>query len=170
MDAGLYRLQGEAKVVASTHRTAVALGSNQGDRRAHLVYAVSRLRNLLSDLRVSPFLETEPADVEPQPRFLNGVAVGQCEVEPAVLMAALLGIERARGRTRPHPGAPRTLDLDLILMGNLIVDNGHVHVPHPRFRLRRFVLEPLVAVDSELVDPVSGCSMRELLAALDASS
>ena len=166
----MYRLQGEAKVIALTYRTVVALGSNQGDRCAHLVYAVSRLRKLLSDLRVSSFLETEPLEVEPQPRFLNGVAVGQCEVEPAVLMTALLGIERARGRSRPHPGAPRTLDLDLILMGNLIVENDHVQIPHPRFRHRRFVLEPLVAVDSELVDPVSGCSMRELLASLDASS
>ena len=163
----MYRLQGETKVVASHHRTAVALGSNQGDRHAHLAYAVSRLRTLLSELRVSSFFETEPADVEPQPRFLNGVAVGQCSADPAVLMVSLFAIECARGRIRPHRGAPRTLDLDLILMGDLVVEDEHLQIPHPRFRCRRFVLEPMVEVAPELVDPVSGLSMRELLALLD---
>ena len=166
MDPGLYRLQGEAEVVVSLHLTAVALGSNQGDRYAHLAYAVSRLRTLLSNLRVSPLMETEPEDVESQPRFLNGVAVGECAAEPATLMAGLLAIEQARGRTRPHRGAPRTLDLDLIVMGDVVVVDDRLQVPHPRFRRRRFVLEPLVAVAPDLVDPISGRTMRELLAAL----
>lgn len=146
--------------------TAVALGSNQGDRRAHLDFAVSALGELLADLRVSPFIETAPVGVPPQAAYLNGAAVGSCALAPAALLARLLGVERARGRERPWPGAPRTLDLDVILMGDLMVRRADLRVPHPRFRDRRFVLEPLAAIAPHLVDPVTGRTVRELLAAL----
>ena len=72
-------------------------------------------------------------------------------------------IENARGRKRPFPGAPRTLDLDLILMGGLVVRQRDLQVPHPRFRQRRFVLEPLAAIAPDLMDPVTRQTVRELL-------
>jgi len=146
-------------------RVIVALGSNLGDRRAHLDFAVSRLRSLLTNLRVSRYYETDPIDVAgAQPLFLNAAAVGSTATPPQALLAALLSIEAERGRERPHPGAARTLDLDLVLYGNLVLNEPGLIVPHPRFRERRFVLEPLAEIGSELVDPVTGSTVGELLA------
>ena len=149
-------------------RTAVALGSNLGDRDAHLRYAVARLRSLLTDSTVSRFIDTPPGGAAAlgQPRYLNAVVVGWSAAAPGDLLARLHAIENARGRRRPFHHAPRTLDLDLILMGGLIVSTPVLEVPHPRFRDRRFVLAPLAEVAPDLVDPVTGMSMRALLARL----
>ncbi len=147
---------------------AVALGSNLGPRREHLQYAADRLRLILAETVVSEFIDTAPhgATAAGQPRYLNGAVVGLSSREPADLLASLLEIEAARGRKRPYQTAPRTLDLDLILAGGLIVSTPGLTVPHPRFRERRFVLEPLAAVAPDLVDPVTGLSVRALLARL----
>ena len=145
-------------------RVAVALGSNLGDRRTHLDFAVSRLRDLLSDLRVSSYHETDPVDApDPQPRYFNAAAVGLSPLAPRALLDALLSIEQERGRTRDGVNAARTLDLDLILFGNRMVDEQSLVVPHPRFRERRFVLGPLSEVAPDFVDPVTGLSVAELL-------
>ena len=98
-----------------------------------------------------------------QPRFLNGVVVGDTELSPRELLAALLAIERERGRERPFAGAPRTLDLDLVLFGSLQVSESGLIVPHPRFRERLFVLEPLAELAPDWVDPVSGETISALL-------
>lgn len=145
---------------------AVALGSNVGDRQGHLDFAVRRLGAILFDLRVSPFIETAPVGVAPQAPFLNGAAVGFCTSSPRTLLDTLLGIERDRGRERPYPGAPRSLDLDLILFGDTVAEEPGLTVPHPRFRTRRFVLEPLAAIAADLLDPVTGKTVGELLADL----
>jgi 2-amino-4-hydroxy-6-hydroxymethyldihydropteridine diphosphokinase len=143
---------------------AIALGSNLGDRRAHLDYAVSRLGVILSSLRVSRYLETDPVDISgPQNLFLNAAAVGTTDLSAHALLDALLQIEDERGRSRPWPMAPRTLDLDLVLFGDERIDEASLIVPHPRFRERRFVLEPLAEVGAELTDPVSGLTVGELL-------
>ncbi len=148
-------------------RVAVALGSNLGDRQAHLDAAVARLGSFLSDFRVSRVYETEPAGmVGPQPPFLNAAAAGVFEGTPRGLLAELLGVERERGRARPHPGASRTLDLDLIFFGDERLDEPDLVIPHPRFRERRFVLEPLAEVAPDWRDPVSGLTVRDLLARL----
>ena len=151
-------------------RTAVAFGSNLGDRDAHLRYAVARLSSVLAEPVASGFMDTAPcgAAAAGQPRFLNGVVVGWSAVGPADLLLRLHEIEDARGRRRPFRHAPRTLDLDIILMGSLIVSTPALEVPHPRFRERRFVLAPLAEVAPDLVDPVTGLSARALLAQLDA--
>jgi len=141
---------------------AVALGSNLGDRQAHVAFAVDRLRGLLAGVRVSPFIETAPVDVEPQPAFLNGAVTGLTHRAPRELLDALLDVETRRGRVRPRPGAPRTLDLDLILFGEMVVDEPGLTLPHPRFRDRRFVLEPLAAIGPDLRDPVTGLTIRQL--------
>ena len=145
-------------------RVAVAAGSNLGDRRAHLDWAFDALRGHLDGLRVSSYYETEPVDVPgPQPPYLNAAAVGETALAPAELLAVLLDLERARGRVRPSPRAPRTLDLDLILYGDLVQSAPGLELPHPRFRERRFVLEPLAELAPEWRDPVTGKTVIELL-------
>jgi 2-amino-4-hydroxy-6-hydroxymethyldihydropteridine diphosphokinase len=144
--------------------TAVAVGSNLGDRHAHVEWAFSRLREHLTDLRASSILETDPAGVPgAQPRFLNAVVTGRTELEPAALIQLLLALEHERGRTRLTPRAARTLDLDLILYGDLVLHAPGVEIPHPRFRERRFVLEPLSEIAPDLRDPVTGQTVVELL-------
>jgi 2-amino-4-hydroxy-6-hydroxymethyldihydropteridine diphosphokinase len=103
-------------------RVAIALGSNVGDREAHLAFAVVRLRQLLNNLHVSTWRETAPVGVEPQPDFLNGALVGETSLTPRELLDELLSLERARGRVRPYEGAPRPLDLDLILFAQIAPD------------------------------------------------
>jgi 2-amino-4-hydroxy-6-hydroxymethyldihydropteridine diphosphokinase len=145
-------------------RVAVALGSNLGDRRAHLDFAVAKLRTLLRHVAVSRYHDTVPVGVAgPQPLYLNAAVVGETRLTPRELLDALLGIEASRGRVRPYPNAPRTLDLDLILYGAQVIDEPGLIVPHPRFRERPFVLEPLAEVGADLRDPVTGETVSELL-------
>ena len=144
---------------------AIALGSNLGDRRGHLDWAVAQLRALLQDVRASPLIETAPVDVpDAQPPYLNAAVVGTTELSPENLHHALQVLEHARGRTRPGFRSARTLDLDLILYGDRIIDTPDLVVPHPRFRERAFVLGPLAAIAPEMVDPVSAVDLRALLA------
>ena len=103
---------------------AIALGSNVGDRAAHLAFAVAELSRILSDLRLSRLVDTEPVGVpDAQSRFLNAAVVGTTLLEPGTLLAELLAIERLRGRARPYHHAPRTLDLDLILYGDDVIES-----------------------------------------------
>jgi 2-amino-4-hydroxy-6-hydroxymethyldihydropteridine diphosphokinase len=145
-------------------RVAVALGSNLGDRHAHLDHAVARLQTILRQFEVSRYRETVPIGMTgPQRMFLNAAATGETGLPARALLDALLGIERERDRERPHPKAPRTLDLDLIFYGDARIDEPDLIVPHPRFRERLFVLEPLAEIAPDLVDPISGKTVGELL-------
>lgn len=146
---------------------AIAIGSNLGDRAAHLAFAVSRLSDLLQDLRVSAPIETEPEGVPgPQPPFLNAAAIGTTTLSPRALLDALLAIERRSGRERPYRYAARTLDLDLVLYGDRVVHEEGLEVPHPRFRERRFVLAPLAEIAGDWRDPVTGSTISALLRSL----
>lgn len=148
-------------------RVAIALGSNVGDRQAHLAFGVAALARLLHGLRVSTIHETAPVGVsDDQGPFLNAAAVGTTTLTPGALLAALLDIERTRGRLRPRAGAARTLDLDLILYADRIVEDAGLQVPHPRFRERAFVLDPLSEIASDWIDPVSGETVEALRARL----
>jgi 2-amino-4-hydroxy-6-hydroxymethyldihydropteridine diphosphokinase len=148
---------------------AIALGSNQGDRERILADAVAALREQLDGLRVSTFHDTEPVGVGPQPRFLNAAVVGTTALSARDLLDTLLDIERRFGRQRPSSGAPRTLDLDLILYGDTIIDEQDLVVPHLRFRERAFVLAPLAEIACDWTDPVTGRTIGELLAVLAGS-
>lgn len=146
---------------------AIALGSNLGDRARILDQAVAALRDVLRDVRVSRYRETEPVDVpDVQPRYLNAALTGRATTDPAALLERLQWLEGQFGRRRPYPRSPRTLDLDLILFGSLVIETAALTLPHPRFRERRFVLEPLAEIAPELGDPVTGLTVAELLARL----
>ena len=147
-------------------RAAIALGSNLGDRASHLAHAVERLRTVLSDVVVSAFIETIPEHDANDPLFLNGALVGTTRESPEQVLATLLAIEAERRRERHDPGAPRTLDLDLVLVEELTVESPTLRLPHPRFRSRAFVLGPLADIEPGLVDPVTGRSVGELFALL----
>ena len=128
-------------------RVAIALGSNLGDRQAHLDFAIARLRSSLSNLRVSSVFETAPEGVEgPQPDYLNAAISGETHLDPHELLELLLSIERERGRTRESFRASRTLDLDLIFYGSQVINTPELTVPHPRYRERAFVMRPLAEV------------------------
>lgn len=146
---------------------AVAIGSNVGNRAAHLDWAVSRLREVIDGLIVSGYIETAPVGTGPQPDFLNAVAVGHTSLAPRDLLDRLLALEAERGRVRTG-GAPepRTLDLDIILYGTLVIDEPGLAVPHPRFHERAFVLEPLASLAPGWVDPRSGKTVADLAAAI----
>ena len=145
---------------------AIALGSNLGDRERYLRDAIVELRRLLPGLVVSAFYDTAPVGVGEQPRFLNAAATGSTTLPARTLLETLRGIEATFGRMRPHPGAARTLDLDLILYGDQIIEDRDLTVPHPRFRERRFVLEPLAEIAPDWIDPVTKRTMRELMGGL----
>ena len=142
---------------------AVALGSNLGDRERYLREALAELVSSIDDLHVSTFHDTDPVGVGDQPRFLNAAATGRTALPARALLARLLDLEHRFGRERPHPGAPRTLDLDLILYGDQVFDEPALTVPHPRFRERLFVLEPLAEIAADWIDPVTGRTVGELL-------
>ena len=149
-------------------RVAIALGSNLGDREQHLRDAVAALNPDVVDIRLSRFYETEPVDMPGQPpRIINAALTGTTTLDPHALLRRLLAIETDLGRQRPYPGASRTVDLDVILYGDAVIDDApELLVPHPRFRERAFVLEPLAEVAGDWIDPVTGKSIAELLAAL----
>jgi 2-amino-4-hydroxy-6-hydroxymethyldihydropteridine diphosphokinase len=142
---------------------AIALGSNVGDRRATLTSALDALAPWVHDLHASSFYDTPYIGTEVQPSVLNAAAVGVSPLAAHALLERLLAIEQDFGRTRPYGGAPRTLDLDLILYGDAVIDEPGLVVPHPRFRERRFVLEPLAEIAPGWRDPVTGHSIAELL-------
>lgn len=146
-------------------RAVIAIGSNLGDRAAALTFARGRLEVLLPGLVMSEAVETEPEGegVEGQRLYLNAVAAGDTSLDARAILDALLAIEADYGRERSTRHAARTIDLDLILLGEEIVHEPGLDVPHPRFRERFFVLGPLCEIAPDLVDPVTGRRVVELL-------
>jgi 2-amino-4-hydroxy-6-hydroxymethyldihydropteridine diphosphokinase len=149
----------------------VGLGSNLGDRAAYLLLGLSALSRLPETrlLRLSPVYETDPVG-PPQPPYLNMVAELETELSPTGLLAEMLRVEKALGRERRERWGPRTLDLDLLLYGDLVLEEAGLSVPHPRLHERAFVLVPLLDLLPEGRHPLLGQSFAELLASLDASS
>ena len=150
-------------------RAYVGLGSNLGDREAMLRRALKLLEaeDEIEVVAVSTIRETDPVEIEDQPRFLNAAAAVETELRPGELLERLLAVEQALGRTREGPRyGPRTIDLDLLLYGDEVVDGPGLRVPHPRLAERRFALEPLRELDPELVVPGAG-PLKALLSELE---
>lgn len=152
---------------------AVGLGSNVGDRAAHLATGVGGLRSLLRDVRCSRVWETEPLGVpDDHGPYLNMCCAGRTGLAPGELLARLLEIEEGAGRDRRRTGGgarPRRLDLDLLLYGDAVVDEPGLRVPHPRMRRRAFVLVPLAEVAGSWRDPETGRTVDELAGPVDRS-
>jgi 2-amino-4-hydroxy-6-hydroxymethyldihydropteridine diphosphokinase len=146
----------------------LALGSNLGDRHAHMVGA-RRALDAVDGVRVvgmSRLYETEPIGPPPQDWYLNAVVAVTADLSPECLLEKMLAIERLAGRAREVASVrwgARTLDLDLLLYGSRCIDEPGLQVPHPRLAERRFVLAPLSDVAGEVVHPRLGVSIRELL-------
>ncbi len=144
----------------------VGLGSNLGDRAGHLLLAVRGMLDAgLDVIRLSSIYETEPVEYEQQPAFLNMVAElrGSTLPSPEQTLARLLRIEYALGRTRDVRMGPRTIDLDLLIFRDQQIETEFLSVPHPRLAARRFVLVPLNELVPNLIHPVLGESISELL-------
>lgn len=145
----------------------VALGSNLGDRAAHLAAAFAALAALPGSrlVAVSAAFETAPVGPAGQQNYFNAVAALATSLAPHALLEHLLAIEQARGRVRRERWGPRTLDLDLLLHGDTVLDDPHLTLPHPRMLERAFVLAPLADIAPDLV--LAGRTVSAHLAALN---
>jgi len=151
----------------------VGLGSNLGDRAGNLLLGIRGMIDAgLEISRLSSVYETEPVETFPQPSFLNMVAelLSDKLPPPEQMMARLLRVEYALGRTREAPMAPRTIDLDLLLYGDEKRNNEFLTLPHPRLHLRKFVLTPLAELAPRLVHPTLNKTILDLLGRVDDNS
>jgi len=137
-------------------KVVIALGSNLGDRKATLDGAVDALRQITTVTKVSRYIETDPVGGPEQPDYLNAVLIGESDLEPTDLLLKMQAIELAAGRERLERWGARTLDLDLIAAGDLVMDTELLTLPHPRAHERRFVLDPWLEVDPQAILPGFG--------------
>ena len=146
----------------------LSLGSNIGNRESYLGDAIARLRALGRVAAVSSLYETEPVEFTDQPWFLNCVVLLETNATPAELLANLLAIEQEMGRVRTQKKGPRTIDIDILLFGETVLDTPELTVPHPAMHQRRFVLEPLAEIAPEAWHPGLKKTIRTLLEELPA--
>ena len=149
-------------------RAVIALGSNLGDRESYIQSALKEMATFLTIERVSTLIETVPVGGPSQGDYLNAVVLGECELEAEELLKKLMEIEKNLGRVREEINGPRTIDLDIISMGDLVIQSENLSLPHPRAHLRRFVLEPWLEVDPE-AQLVGRGSVKELLRSIKPS-
>ena len=140
----------------------IGLGSNKGDRLKNIKVALDHLKEKIAVEKVSSFYLTEPVGMKGR-WFVNCVLEGKTEQSPEKLLDTLLQIEKRMGRIREKKKNPRVIDLDLLLYEDAVVDKVDLIVPHPHLHKRRFALIPLVEINSHLVHPVLGKSLKEIL-------
>lgn len=151
-------------------RCAIALGSNLGDSRTILENALSAIAHTPGITLQSQSSWYQTAAVgPPQPDYLNGCAILEVERSPQELLETLLQIEVKFGRVRRERWGPRTLDLDIILFDDLVLDLPNLHLPHPQMSVRAFVLVPLAEIAPAWIEPISGKAIAELVKAVDCS-
>ena len=147
------------------HTVYLSLGSNLGDRAAHIARALDLLAARgIRIARTSSLWETEPQEFERQPWFLNMVAEAETGLFPRQLLHELLRIEKEMGRRRLRPKGPRIIDIDILLFAGFVIRVPELEIPHPRLSHRRFVLQPLAELAPDLKHPVTRATVREMLA------
>lgn len=151
-------------------RCAIALGGNIGDSRAILERAMVIVAQTsgISLKAQSRWYKTAPVG-PPQPDYINGCALLDVALTPQELLAVILDVEKQFGRVRQERWGPRTLDIDLILFDDIIMETPKLEIPHPRMRERAFVLVPLAEIAPDWIEPVSGKAIAQLLFGLDCS-
>lgn len=150
--------------------SAIALGSNLGDSRSTLESALKILDRTAGIQLKKRSMWYKTAPVGPsQPDYLNGCALLEVQLTPQELLTVLLNIERQFGRIRQERWGPRTLDLDLLLFGDLILETAELQIPHPRMNERAFVLVPLTEIAPDWIEPVSGEAIAQLVEKVDRS-
>jgi 2-amino-4-hydroxy-6-hydroxymethyldihydropteridine diphosphokinase len=159
-----------ADMLALGVNAAIALGSNIGDSRVILEAAIATLANTPGIvLQATSHWYITKAVGPPQPDYINGCALLKIFIRPHLLLENLLAIEEKFGRVRQERWGPRTLDLDLLLYDDLILDSPKLQIPHPRMRQRAFVLVPLAEIAPNWVEPISGCAIKDLVKEVDCS-
>jgi 2-amino-4-hydroxy-6-hydroxymethyldihydropteridine diphosphokinase len=155
-------------------RIGIALGSNLGDRLANLSVARKGIVDLVGGkaLRMSPVYETEAIGCEPGAgKFLNAVLEIEYDGDPTELLEELISVEESLGRDRDHArNVSRKIDIDLLYANDLVINNERLQLPHPRMHSRKFVLQPLADIRSELILPNQTRTIRELLAQIQDST
>lgn len=144
----------------------IGLGSNLGDRGKNLEGALRHL-TMVGTIRIlakSSVMETDPVDVADQPRFLNQVIRIETNLTPHDLLKALKQAETALGRENTFPKGPRTIDLDILLYDNIVMNADGLAIPHPEIKNRGFVMKHLAELDPELADPLTGKKYHDILA------
>lgn len=141
----------------------ISAGTNMGDRRANLKFAVDSLAETATVSNTSSYYETEPVGFLEQAWFLNQTIELETTLTPFELLSFCQKIESSRGRVRTFPNAPRILDLDILLYGDRVVNHERLIIPHTRLAERRFVLVPLVQIAPDIVHPVLKKSIKSLL-------
>ncbi|MGQ0613425.1 MAG: 2-amino-4-hydroxy-6-hydroxymethyldihydropteridine diphosphokinase [Planctomycetaceae bacterium] len=145
-------------------RAVLGLGSNLGDREAHLRGAIARLGTFVRVLAVSSFRETAPVGGPAQPDYLNGAVLVEYAGSPRALLEETQRLEREAGRTPQPLDSPRPLDIDLLLLEGPVVNEPGLIVPHARLKERRFALEPVAEIAGDWPVQGTGLSVKELLA------
>lgn len=151
---------------------AIALGSNQGNSLDILEKSLTALNQVpgITLKNTSSWYQTKPfGTIEPQPDYLNGCALLSVKQTPEELLVILQAIEIQFGRVAKGTLQPRTLDLDLLLYGDLVLNTSNLKIPHPRMTERAFVLVPLAEIAPDLIEPVSGTKIAKLLRNVDRS-
>jgi 2-amino-4-hydroxy-6-hydroxymethyldihydropteridine diphosphokinase len=140
----------------------LSLGSNVGDRETNLRTAIDKLAELGTVVAVSSVYETEPVDFTAQPWFLNCAVALRTHLMPKLFLAKVLAIEQQMGRRRLQPKGPRTIDIDILLFGNSVINTPQLDVPHPAMHQRRFVLEPLTEIAPDVRHPIFKRTVYEM--------